>query len=214
MCTRFRCALFWFADIHDDVIKWKHFPLYWPFVRGIHRSPVNSLHKGQWHGALMYCLICAWINGWVNSREAGDLRRIPAYYDVNVMIIPNRIMSFICSYSSGLLWQSYISGGTLEDMHKCTTKQLMTTSWNGNIFCVTGPLQGNLPVTGRFPSQRPVMRSFDVFSDLCLNKRLSKQSRRRWFQTHWLWRHCNDLTKREPCTFRRMYYLWKPKIST
>ena len=32
---------------HDDVIKWKHFPRYWPFVRGIHRSPVNSTHKGQ-----------------------------------------------------------------------------------------------------------------------------------------------------------------------
>ena len=35
---------------HDDVIKWKHFPRYWPFVRGIHRSPVNSPHKGQWRG--------------------------------------------------------------------------------------------------------------------------------------------------------------------
>ena len=32
--------------LHDDVIKWKHFPRYWPFVRGIHRSPVNSPHKG------------------------------------------------------------------------------------------------------------------------------------------------------------------------
>ena len=39
--------------LHDDVIKWKHFPRYWPFVRGIHRSPVNSSHKGQWRGALM-----------------------------------------------------------------------------------------------------------------------------------------------------------------
>ena len=38
--------------IHDDVIKWEHFPHYWPFVRGIHRSPVNSPHKGQWHGTL------------------------------------------------------------------------------------------------------------------------------------------------------------------
>ena len=47
---------------HDDVIKWRHFPRYWPFVRGIHRSPVNSLHKGQWRGALMFSLICAWIN--------------------------------------------------------------------------------------------------------------------------------------------------------
>ena len=53
---------------HDDVIKWKHLPRYWPF----YRSPVNSPHKGQWRGALMFSLICVWINGWVNNREAGD----------------------------------------------------------------------------------------------------------------------------------------------
>ena len=70
---------------HDDVIKWKHFPRYWPFVRGIHRSPVNSQHKGQWRGALMFSLICACINGWVSNREAGDLRRYRAHYDVIVM---------------------------------------------------------------------------------------------------------------------------------
>ena len=70
---------------HDNVIKWKHFPRNWPFVRGIHRSPVNSPHKGQWRGALMFSLICVWINGWVNNREAGDLRRYRAHYDVIVM---------------------------------------------------------------------------------------------------------------------------------
>ena len=70
---------------HDDVIKWKHFPRNWPFVRGIHRSPVNSPHKDQWRGALMFSLICVWINGWVNNREAGDLRRYRAHYDVIVM---------------------------------------------------------------------------------------------------------------------------------
>ena len=70
---------------HDDVIKWKHFPRYWPFVRGIHRSPVNSPHKSQWRGALMFSLICARINGWVNTRKGGDLRRHRAHYDVNVM---------------------------------------------------------------------------------------------------------------------------------
>ena len=69
----------------DDVIKWKHFPRYWPFVRGIHRSPVNSPHKGQWRGALMFSLIWACINGWVNNREAGDLRRIRAHSDVTLM---------------------------------------------------------------------------------------------------------------------------------
>ena len=70
---------------HDDVIKWKHFPRYWPFVREIHRSPVNSPHKGQWRGALMFSLICVWINGWVNNREAGDLRPHRAHYEVSVM---------------------------------------------------------------------------------------------------------------------------------
>ena len=73
--------------MHDDVIKWKHFPRYWPFVRGIHRSPVNSPHKGQWRGALMFSLICAQINGWVNTRGAGDLRRHRAHYDVIVMLL-------------------------------------------------------------------------------------------------------------------------------
>ena len=72
---------------HDDVIKWKQFPRYWPVVRGIHRSPVNSPHKGQWRGALMFSLICAWINGWANNRENGDLRRRRAYYDVIVMCV-------------------------------------------------------------------------------------------------------------------------------
>ena len=74
--------------IHDDVIKWKHFARYWSFVRGIHRSPVNSPHKGQWCGALMFCLISAWMMGWVNNHEAGDLRRHRDHYDVIVMQEP------------------------------------------------------------------------------------------------------------------------------
>ena len=77
------------GKIHDDVIKWKHFPRHWPFVRGSHWSPVNSPHKGQWRGALMFSLISVWIYGWVNNREAGDLRRYRAHYDVTVMIVEN-----------------------------------------------------------------------------------------------------------------------------
>ena len=68
---------------HDDVIKWKHFPRYGPFVRGIHQSPVNSPHKCQCRGALMFSLI--WINDWVNNGETGDLRRHRAHDDVIVM---------------------------------------------------------------------------------------------------------------------------------
>ena len=71
---------------HDDVIKWKHFPRYWPFVRGIHRSPVNSRYKGHWRGTLMFSLICARINCWINNREAGDLRRHHAHYDAIVIL--------------------------------------------------------------------------------------------------------------------------------
>ena len=71
---------------HDDVIKWKHFPRCWPFVRGIHRSPVNSPQKGQWRGVLMFSLICVWINGWVNNRDAGDFIRHRVHYDVIVMV--------------------------------------------------------------------------------------------------------------------------------
>ena len=70
---------------HDDVIKWRNFPLYWLFVRGIHRSPVISPHKGQCRGALMFSLIYASIIGWVNNREAGDVRHHCAHYDVVVM---------------------------------------------------------------------------------------------------------------------------------
>ena len=53
------CRFQWF---HDDVIKWKHFPRYWPFGRGIYPR------KGQWRRALVFSLICAGINGWVNNR--------------------------------------------------------------------------------------------------------------------------------------------------
>ena len=51
-------------------------------VQRIHRSPVNSPHKGQWRGALMFSLICVWINSWINNRDAGDFRRYRAHYDV------------------------------------------------------------------------------------------------------------------------------------
>ena len=56
--------------VHDDIIKWTHFPCYWPFVQEIHWSPVNSPHKGQWRGALMFSLICAWTKCWINNQDA------------------------------------------------------------------------------------------------------------------------------------------------
>ena len=60
-------------------------PRHWTFVRGIHRSPVNSTHKGLWSGAMIFCLICTLINDWLNKHEAGNLRRNRAHCDVTVM---------------------------------------------------------------------------------------------------------------------------------
>ena len=74
-----------------DVIKWKPFPRYWSFVRWIARSPVNPPRKDQWHGALLFSLICAGTNGWVNNRDTGDLRRHRSHYDVTVMICVNTV---------------------------------------------------------------------------------------------------------------------------
>ena len=71
----------------------------------------------------------------------------------------------------------------------------MMTSSNGNIFRVTRPLCGEFTGPGEFPTQRPVTQSFDVFFDLRLNKRSSKQPWGWWFETSsWsLWRQCNRI---------------------
>ena len=82
---------------HDDVIKWKHFSRNWSFVRGIHLSPLNSLHKGQWRGALVFSLICVSINDWVNNGDAGDLRRYRIHYDVTVMMFPAAVRGRRCA---------------------------------------------------------------------------------------------------------------------
>ena len=118
----------------------------------------------------MFSLICAWTNGWVNNRDAGDFRRHRDHYGFPVM---NKKTSTL--RNTGPLWgNSPVSGGF--------------PSQRANIFRITDPLWEE------FTGHRRVTRSFDVFFDLRLNKRLSKQSRRRWFQTQSrsLWRHCNE----------------------
>ena len=67
---------------------------------------VNSPHKGQWRGALMFSLICAWINDWVNNPEAGDLRRHRGHYDVMVMRSTRPFISRFCA-CPGKLWCPY-----------------------------------------------------------------------------------------------------------
>ena len=91
-----------------QVSSWWHFPRFWPFVRRIHCSPVNSPRKSQWRGALMFSLFCAWIHNWVNNREAGDFRCHHAHYDVTEMwkynSVKQRHEHFIVSKYSKLWW--------------------------------------------------------------------------------------------------------------
>ena len=93
------------------------FPRYWPFVQGVQQSPANSPHKIQWRGALMFSLICAWINCWVNNRESGDLRRHHAHYDVSVM---KTTLKFV-SYKPGLISSKWVSSIIVKN---CTQSDL------------------------------------------------------------------------------------------
>ena len=121
---------------HDDVIKWKHFPRNWPFVREIHRSPVNFPHKGQWRGALMFSLIYAWINDWVNNREAGDLRRQHGHYDVIVMLALN------ARASAGTMINSFgcacVYAYVYTYMHMCIYiyTYIIRPTWQWDIYCI------------------------------------------------------------------------------
>ena len=95
----------------------------------IHRSPMDSPHKGQWRGALMSSLVCAWTNGWANSPGVGDFRRHGAYCDVTVMLLAVYVVFMWCLWSlvppTHLGYRTWISNYIhccLRDVtnHSCT----------------------------------------------------------------------------------------------
>ena len=90
---------------YDDVIKWKHFPRYWHFVQ---RIPGEFLSQRPVGGALMICLICVWINGWVNNHEADDLRRHRGHYDVIVMDLQYNLYYKLDDVSASLMWNRHL----------------------------------------------------------------------------------------------------------
>ena len=112
------CPIYPMFQYHDDVIKWKHVPRYWSYVWGIHRSPVNSPHKGQWRGALMFSLICTRINGWVNNGEAGSFRRPRVHYDT-VMYVTVWVTTHECGTSDNSIY--YVLS--------CNSYDITQTSW-------------------------------------------------------------------------------------
>ena len=103
---------FKWPDSHHS--RWRYqmeiCPRYWPFVRGIHRWPVDSPHKDQWLGTLIFFFICTWTDGWVNYRDAGDLRRHRAHYYVTVMF---------CWFDTQTLHREWINTHFRNSEHNC-----------------------------------------------------------------------------------------------
>ena len=147
-------------------------------------SPVPDEFHAQRPETRSFDVFCAWINDWANNREAGDLRSYHAHYDVSVI---SYLVIFIDINVMLVMFHMRIAAP-----YPILRNSMMTSS-NGNIFRVTGPLCGEFTGPGEFPTQRPETRSFDVFFDLRLNKRLSKQPWGWWFETpSWsLWRQSN-----------------------
>ena len=149
-----------YSALHDDVTKWKPLPRYWPFVRGIHRSPMNSPHKCQWRGALKFSLVSASIKC---LRKGGHfvygddelIVSISVYFylftwfifQVNSSKGPWLIMQagriaesilILCHFVFSNLLISYATGVMIISV---VLHELMTSS-SGNIFRVTGHLCG------------------------------------------------------------------------
>ena len=111
--------------------------------------------------------------------------------------MPHVTLVIVFNLDTALLLPTGSVDGMLHTWLRNETKIFyMMTSLNDKISALLVHCEGNPPVTGGFPSQRPVSRSFDVIFDLCLNKPLSEKSRRWWLETpsRSLWRHCNETT--------------------
>ena len=124
------------VDIHPySPAWWRHqmetFSALLALCAGNSPVPVNSPHKGQWRGALMFSLIYAWINDWANNREAGDLRRHRGHYDVIVMGY---------SDTGTLVPVKYLGGISVKftyQNHRKSTTTRKQTFWKVNMAALT-----------------------------------------------------------------------------
>ena len=152
-------------------------------MRGIHRSRVDSPHKGQSRGALVFALICASTTGWTNNRDIGDLRRHRrAHYDVTVVVcqcillvdeINQNLMlnRYLISEWNWKYWPMSFSGVSVSRLYAIRRARIVKKD--------------------RFPSQKPVTQSFGI----SLISAWTNGSRRRWLETplRSSWPHCNEI---------------------
>ena len=168
----------------NDTKKWKFLIIMFYLciaLKGIKYVSVNHVHVNTALSLRLHALVC---------------QRAPSRIVVNLNIVESYIKQenlspYVASRKWTLKWLGWFIPLAEENKDPFVMpwwRHQIETLFALLAFCV-----GNSPVTGKFPSQRPVTRSFDVFFDLRQNKWLSKQSRRRWFETpsRSLWPHCN-----------------------
>ena len=181
---------------HDDIIKWKHFPRYWPFARRI--------EYGSWPPCVSNFIT------WTTSFKGygvSNHRQFDCTFKILFRLITRNITDPL--WLEIYWWLSSQRVSNVQWAFPCRDVIIFWTriGWEFNCILIGGHVEtwwrhqmetfsvllALCAVTGEFLSQRPVTRSFNVFFDLCLNKRLSKQSRRWWFETplRSLWRHDN-----------------------
>ena len=143
VCIR-ECGNHW---LHDDVIKWKHFPRYWPFVRGIHRSLIWSffdLRPNKW-------LSKQWCGWWFVTLSSPLWRHcnwiLACHLDDNVMTWKLSVLLAICD-----LWRYPAHYDVIVIKYWLVT--LMTMSWHGNFLYYWPFVRRILSLTGVLPSER------------------------------------------------------------
>ena len=158
---------------HDDVIKLKHFPRYWPFVRGIHRSPVHSPHKGQWRGTLILFFDLrphkslskqSW--GWWFETPSN-----PLWHHCNIVF--ETVKRKLC-HVRDILDCGWLAA-TFNEESIC----FFIPSWRHDMymfFALLAICEGNPTLTNGFLHEHPVMGIFDVFFVMRMSVLLKKSS--------------------------------------
>ena len=219
------------TENHDDVIAWKCFGYYCPLVReSTGWFPLQQASNSMtwfFFGVSSNQLLTKKISCWSFDTPCRSCDVfVKMHWDVLFEVIMttqfqamgrrHSVLTNITGASlrpenwgfASLLWRhNERDGVSMQQRLDCLFNRLFwRRSKKTSKLRVTGRCEGNSPVTGEFPSQRPVTRNFDVFFELRLNKRLSKQSWDWWCETlsRSLWRHRNDLW-RQVCKFVYTY---------
>ena len=168
-------------------------PCWWICHYGKHGEPLDKIHELD----IKFLFLIDGHDYLFSEIFIDFTRRLHLFQYITTDRIPDFFLYDKCNIA---LNQSYFnslwSGGAIWWCRPQSALAHIMTSSNGNMETFSASLAvcaGNSPVTGEFPAQRQVTRSFDVFFDLGLNKRLSKQSWGWWFEmpSHSLWHHCN-----------------------